>query len=147
LSLAAVHCRGVPEAVEDLLPLLDADVVPVDGDLARWACRIFQRYGKGQGHGAQVNVGDCFAAALAERKQVPLAFAGDDFRAAGDTTCWWRRIWSTLALRATGAASHRCLKGPGMPDCRAPGDLRALRPPEEPWPRSGRGRSAIGFDW
>ena len=118
------HCRGVLGAVEELLLLLDADVVPVDGDLARWACWIFQRYGKGQGHGAQVNFG-----------------------AADDTTCWWRRIWSTLALRATGGARRRCLKGPGMADCRPPGDLRALRPPEKPLPRSGRGRSAIGFDW
>ena len=83
MSLAAAHCRGVPEAVEDLLLPLDAEVVPMDGDLARWACRIFQRFVKGQGHEAQVNFGDCFAAALVEREQVPLAFAGDDFRAAG----------------------------------------------------------------
>jgi uncharacterized protein with PIN domain len=45
--LVVAHCRGVPEAAEDLLLLLDADVVPVDGDLARRACRIFQRFGKG----------------------------------------------------------------------------------------------------
>ena len=81
--LVVAHCRGVLEAVEDLLLLLDADVVPVDGDLARRACRIFLRFGKGQGHAAQLNVGDCFAAALAERDQVPLAYAGDDFRTAG----------------------------------------------------------------
>ena len=79
------HCRGVPEAVEDLWLLLDADVVPVDGDQARWDCRIFQRFGKGQGHGAQVNFGDCFAAALAERKQVPspLLATTSALRAAG----------------------------------------------------------------
>jgi ribonuclease VapC len=47
------------------------------------ACQIFQRFGKGQGHGAQLNFGDCFAAALAEREQCPLACVGDDFRAAG----------------------------------------------------------------
>ena len=81
--LVVAHCRGVLEAVEDLLLLLDADVVPVDGDLARRACRIFQRFGKGQGQAAQLNFGDCFAAALAERDQVPLAYAGDDFRTAG----------------------------------------------------------------
>jgi ribonuclease VapC len=81
--LVVAHCQGVLEAVEDLLLLLDADVVPVDGDLARRACRIFQRFGKGQGHAAQLNFGDCFAAALAERDQAPLAYTGDDFRTAG----------------------------------------------------------------
>jgi ribonuclease VapC len=80
--LVVAHCRGVLVAVEELLLLLDADVVPVDEDLARRACQIFQRFGKGQGH-AQLNFGDCFAAALAEREQCPLASVGDDFRAAG----------------------------------------------------------------
>ncbi len=81
--LVVAHCRGVLVAVEELLLLLDADVVPVDEDLARRACQIFQRFGKGQGHGAQLNFGDCFAAALAEREQCPLACVGEDFRAAG----------------------------------------------------------------
>ena len=81
--LVAAHCRGVLGAVEELLLLLDADVVPVDEDLARRACRIFQRFGKGQGHGAQLNFGDCFAAALAEREQCPLACVGEDLHAAG----------------------------------------------------------------
>ena len=81
--LVVAQCRGVGSAGEELLLLLDADVVPVDEDLARRACQIFQRFGKGQGHGAQLNFGDCFAAALAEREQCPLACVGDDFRAAG----------------------------------------------------------------
>jgi ribonuclease VapC len=62
---------------------LNADVVPVDEDLARRACQIFQRFGKGQGHGSQLHFGDCFAAALADRDQCPLACVGEDFRAAG----------------------------------------------------------------
>ena len=81
--LVVAQCCGVLDAVEELLLLLDADVVPVDGDLARRACRIFQRFGKGQGHAAQLNFGDCFAAALAERDQAPLAYTGDDFSTAG----------------------------------------------------------------
>ena len=35
--LVVAHCRGVLDAVEELLLLLDADVVPVDEDLARRA--------------------------------------------------------------------------------------------------------------
>ena len=81
--LVVAHCRGVRPAVEELLLLLDADVVPVDEDLARRACQIFRRFGKGQGYGAQLNFGDCFTAALAEQEQFPLACVGEDFRIAG----------------------------------------------------------------
>lgn len=62
-------------------------MVPVDADLARRALALYQRFGKGLdnglGHAAQLNFGDCFAAALAEREQLPLAYAGEDFAAAG----------------------------------------------------------------
>ncbi len=58
-------------------------MVPVDADLARRALALYQRFGKGPGHAAQLNFGDCFAAALAEREQLPLADAGEDFAAAG----------------------------------------------------------------
>jgi uncharacterized protein with PIN domain len=47
------------------------------------AALLFQRFAKGQGHTAQLNFGDGFAAALAEREHLPLAFAADDFRAVG----------------------------------------------------------------
>lgn len=81
--LMVAHCRGLLEAVEELLVLLDPDVIPVDAALARRAVQVFQRYGKGQGHGARLNFGDCFAAALAQQEGLPLAFSGEDFRAAG----------------------------------------------------------------
>ena len=37
------------------------------------------QFGKGTGHGAALNFGDCFAYALARAKGVPLLFKGDDF--------------------------------------------------------------------
>jgi ribonuclease VapC len=81
--LVVAHSRDVLGAVEAFLQLLDPDVVPVDAELARRAVAVFQRFGKGQGHPAQLNFGDCFAAALADREQLPLAFTGNDFSAAG----------------------------------------------------------------
>lgn len=81
--LVVAHCRAILEPVEALLALLDPDVVPVDAQLARRALAVYQRFDKGLGHAAQLNFGDCFAAALAEREQLPLAFAGQDFAAAG----------------------------------------------------------------
>jgi len=81
--LLVAHCRGVLEPMQTLLDLIDPDVVPVDADLAERALGIFKRFGKGQGHTAQLNFGDCFAAALAERDQLRLGYIGDDFTNAG----------------------------------------------------------------
>ncbi|MGH8940325.1 MAG: type II toxin-antitoxin system VapC family toxin, partial [Actinomycetes bacterium] len=44
--------------------------------LARAAYRDF---GKGSGHPAGLNCGDCFAYALAKDRDEPLLFKGDDF--------------------------------------------------------------------
>jgi ribonuclease VapC len=81
--LLVAHCRAVLEPMQTLLELIDPDVVPVDGDLAERALGIFQRFGQGQGHPAQLNFGDCFAAALAERDHLPLGYISDDFTKAG----------------------------------------------------------------
>lgn len=39
----------------------------------------FRRYGKGSGHPARLNYGDCFAYALARALDEPLLFVGHDF--------------------------------------------------------------------
>jgi ribonuclease VapC len=40
----------------------------------------FLRFGKGSGHGAGLNFGDCMSYALAKSLDVPLLFKGNDFR-------------------------------------------------------------------
>lgn len=51
-------------------------VAPEDGALALTA---FARFGKGQGHPAQLNMGDCFAYAAARRHGAALLCKGGDF--------------------------------------------------------------------
>jgi len=51
-------------------------VTPEQGKIARLA---YQDFGKGRGHPAQLNYGDCFAYALAIDMSVPLLFKGNDF--------------------------------------------------------------------
>ena len=46
-------------------------------EIAREAYRDF---GRGSGHPARLNFGDCFAYALARDKNLPLLFKGDNFR-------------------------------------------------------------------
>ena len=43
------------------------------------ALDAFSRYGKGQGHPARLNLGDCFAYAVARTHHGALLFKGDDF--------------------------------------------------------------------
>jgi ribonuclease VapC len=56
-------------------------VVPFDEPMAEAAFDAFRRYGKGQGHKAQLNIIDCAAYALAKTRDVPLLFKGNDFTA------------------------------------------------------------------
>ncbi|MCW2961157.1 MAG: putative pilT protein N-terminal, putative toxin of system [Thermoleophilia bacterium] len=53
-----------------------APVTATHVDIARQAYRDF---GKGSGHPAQLNFGDCFAYALASEQNEPLLWVGDDF--------------------------------------------------------------------
>jgi ribonuclease VapC len=46
---------------------------------AQTALEAFSRYGKGRGHPAQLNLGDCFAYAAAKNYRTSLLFKGEDF--------------------------------------------------------------------
>jgi ribonuclease VapC len=61
--------------------LHDARMVikPVDLEDVRLARAAHVRFGKGSGHPAQLNFGDCFSYALARRLGATLLFKGSDF--------------------------------------------------------------------
>ena len=64
-------------------PFLASMVVVVESltaSQARIARAAYQRFGKGSGHPARLNMGDCFAYALARDLDEPLLFKGDDFK-------------------------------------------------------------------
>ena len=54
-------------------------VMEVSPRIAEVAFDAYWRYGKGAGHRAGLNYGDCFAYALARHLGLPLLFKGDDF--------------------------------------------------------------------
>ena len=54
-------------------------VEPVTEAQARIARDAYRDFGKGSGHPAQLDFGDCFAYALAKVRREPLLFKGDDF--------------------------------------------------------------------
>jgi ribonuclease VapC len=54
-------------------------IEPFTVEQARIARQAYRDYGKGTGHPAQLNFGDCFSYALARDKREPILFKGDDF--------------------------------------------------------------------
>lgn len=58
---------------------LDMTVTPITAEIGRLAIAARARYGKGKGHRARLNIGDCFAYACAKAHAVPLLYKGDDF--------------------------------------------------------------------
>lgn len=52
---------------------------PVTAEQAKIAREAYRDFGKGSGHPAKLNFGDCFAYALAKAMGEPLLFKGDDF--------------------------------------------------------------------
>ncbi len=60
---------------------LRCEIVPFDQPQARLAVAAFGRYGKGLGHPAQLNFGDCAVYALAESRREAVLATGGDFAA------------------------------------------------------------------
>jgi ribonuclease VapC len=64
---------------DDLLVAARITIVPVTETQARLARQAYRDFGKGSGHPARLNFGDCFAYALAKDLNEPLLFIGNDF--------------------------------------------------------------------
>jgi ribonuclease VapC len=65
---------------DDLFREAQLVVEPVTESQARIAREAYRDFGKGSGHPAGLNFGDCFAYALAKATGEPILFKGDDFR-------------------------------------------------------------------
>lgn len=66
------------EAFDDFLKAAGIEIAPVTAEQARLARQAYRRFGKGR-HPAALNLGDCFAYALAVAEGEPLLFKGEDF--------------------------------------------------------------------
>lgn len=65
--------------VDDLLGAARVVIEPVTIEQAATARAAYRDFGKGSGHPAGLNFGDCFAYALAKERGEPLLFKGQDF--------------------------------------------------------------------
>ena len=62
---------------------LSVEIAPVTPSQAKLARQAYRDFGKGSGHPAKLNFGDCFAYALATERGEPLLYKGEDFAHAG----------------------------------------------------------------
>ena len=87
LEAAIVVDRGkdpnISRDLDAVIGALDIEVVPFTAEQAEIARDAYRDFGKGSGHRAQLNFGDCFAYALAAETGEPLLYNGEDFTHAG----------------------------------------------------------------
>ena len=82
LGICRKRHASVEEAEDDVrefLELARIQLIPITAKEADTALAAFSRYGKGRGHPAQLNLGDCFAYAVAKNYRTSLLFKGEDF--------------------------------------------------------------------
>ena len=84
LETAIVIDRGcdpvASRRLDDLMREAQIVTEPVTEEQAHIARQAYRDYGRGSGHPARLNFGDCFAYALARATGEPLLFKGEDFR-------------------------------------------------------------------
>lgn len=70
---------GRQDVLDEFIKRAEIEVAAVTEVEAKEGLRAYQQYGRGSGHPANLNFGDCFSYALAKTRNLPLLFKGDDF--------------------------------------------------------------------
>lgn len=78
MRIFAVRPDEAHRIVMDALSSLGIAVVPLTESMILLALQAFARYGKGKGHPARLNMGDCLSYGAARALGQPLLFKGDD---------------------------------------------------------------------
>jgi ribonuclease VapC len=74
-SKDALHLQQLDQLISDFA----IEIVPVSLEQGEIARKAHHKYGRGSGHKAKLNFGDCFAYALAKDAGRPLLYKGNDF--------------------------------------------------------------------
>ena len=65
--------------LDEIIEYFEIEIEPFTATQAKIARLAYRDYGKGSGHPANLNFGDCFTYALARDKREPVLYKGDDF--------------------------------------------------------------------
>jgi ribonuclease VapC len=69
----------ISRELDDLVRRAGVELHAVTAQQGRIAREAYRDFGRGSGHPAKLNFGDCFAYALAKELSEPLLFKGNDF--------------------------------------------------------------------
>ena len=78
-GLKKIAAEKAERWLDDFIQTAGIRIEPVTQDQAQAARSAHLRFGKGTGHGAALNFGDCFAYALAKTIDASLLCKGNDF--------------------------------------------------------------------
>ena len=78
-SLLKIRVNDAKGLVNELIAESQIAVVDITGQIGQLAVDAFDRYGKGRGHPAQLNLADCVGYACAKALRTPMLFKGKDF--------------------------------------------------------------------
>jgi len=82
MAIRRVRKSSVAEAhalVDEFQYIFAVKSIDIEARFTKVALEAFERFGKGQGSPAQLNMGDCFSYACARLTNVPLLCKGNDF--------------------------------------------------------------------
>jgi ribonuclease VapC len=77
--IAGVNPEDADAIFNDFIRASSIRVIPIEDSTSVEAVRAFTRYGKGRGHPAQLNFGDCLSYACAREHSAAILFKGRDF--------------------------------------------------------------------
>nr|VFJ44591.1 MAG: ribonuclease VapC [Candidatus Kentron sp. FW] len=79
IKIHNMHDAELISVIDKILNELGITLMLVSVEQALIAREAHKKFGKGMGHPARLNFGDCFSYALAKEMDLPLLFKGDDF--------------------------------------------------------------------
>jgi ribonuclease VapC len=64
---------------DNIIKSLRVEIIPLTDEMGIRAVEAFEKFGKGRGHPAQLNLADCMSYGAAQVLKAQLLFKGDDF--------------------------------------------------------------------
>ena len=80
VEFSALRRYGEPRRwLDQMMEQYGISIGEIGSAVARLAADASERYGRGSGHPARLNFGDCLSYAVAKHLGAPLLYKGDDF--------------------------------------------------------------------
>jgi ribonuclease VapC len=79
IVLQRIDQDGLEQKLVEMVENYTLKILPFTPSQSVLASDAHRKYGRGSGHPARLNFGDCFAYALAKESGEPLLFKGNDF--------------------------------------------------------------------